>query len=1138
MRLRRLRIDRLPGITPGFELTDLAPGVNLISGPNASGKSSLIRALRHLLAGPAPDDPALLSLDAEFGNGGTWTVSRQGPAVQWQHDGRDAPPPRLPDAAALSGYWLTMENLLSKDATDADLEAELYRTLTGGFDLSGVRRALFEVRPLLGQREYRDLLKARDALREQVGESRALKRDEDALPDLRQRVAEARAAAERVKALQQAIEWLDLLEQQRALEAKLGSYPAAMARLRGNELEQLDALEADLAKADEAIRSARQRQAEARQALEDTGLADGLPTEAELATQTEALRQLRELAKASEETQEALQAALSAEATVRQLLGGQNPDQELSPTPALLQRAEQLSREQLLAQKRCIELSAQIDELPEAIPEPQLRRLQQGAEALRAWLSVAALSQEWPWGALTAVLGGALAAVAASLHELWLAATGGLIAMAGGGLAWWQGRVRSGKPQADFVVSGLPAPEGWTVASVRERCDAIESELAAARANNERVAQQARLAEQLAKVQREAEALTAEQQALANEIGMDPGQGVLNFDLFLRHLAQFQEARTQRDTLQRRLAAQAEKREVLEKSLRGFLARWGEPVSADISALTAGLEALQRRCRDARAASEKVTEGGREEVLARERHAEKTGEIQGLYTQAGLDEGDRAKLLTCLNQHEDWQQLSQRQQQLTGLIGGIRAALVEESHLIEQVEQGERASLQEQLAAEQRVAESLSELTVEVGRVSERLEQAGRDNKLEQTQATVDQQQDKLADALDTCLLGYAGQFLLDEVSAAYHQAHEPELLREGRSRFQRFTHHAWDLALDSADGLLAIEQASQRRHRLAELSTGTRMQLLLAMRTARLAHLEQGREALPLFLDEALTTSDEARFAAVAGALHVLASGENRQVFYLSARRQELALWQSLTGEQPRHIDLAAVRFAHATAAEDLQVAPLVAVPEPGDLSAEDYGVRLAVPPVDPRLADGQLHLFHLLRDDLSLLHRLLSDWRVETLGQLEALLASDAAANAIPDSSVRAQLAARIALARRWLAAWRQGRGRPVDRAVLAASGAVSDAFIEQTSALAGQLGGDGVALLEALRSGEVPRFRKDKIEELETWLEEAGYVDAAPVLDAEARLQQTLLGASDCAQSGTAVQQLVSWLESGTAASPATH
>ena len=48
MRLDRLRVEGVPGLPEPFVLVP-APGVNILLGPNASGKSSVARAVRGLL---------------------------------------------------------------------------------------------------------------------------------------------------------------------------------------------------------------------------------------------------------------------------------------------------------------------------------------------------------------------------------------------------------------------------------------------------------------------------------------------------------------------------------------------------------------------------------------------------------------------------------------------------------------------------------------------------------------------------------------------------------------------------------------------------------------------------------------------------------------------------------------------------------------------------------------------------------------------------------------------------------------------------------------------------------------------------------------------------------------------------------
>ena len=73
------------------------------------------------------------------------------------------------------------------------------------------------------------------------------------------------------------------------------------------------------------------------------------------------------------------------------------------------------------------------------------------------------------------------------------------------------------------------------------------------------------------------------------------------------------------------------------------------------------------------------------------------------------------------------------------------------------------------------------------------------------------------------------------------------------------------------------------------------------------------------------------------------------RQIFYLSARRHEPALWEQATGARPAVVDLAAVRFpAQVFAPEDYRVETPPALPAPNGRSAEEY----AKPPWACRIA------------------------------------------------------------------------------------------------------------------------------------------------------------------------------------------
>ena len=74
----------------------------------------------------------------------------------------------------------------------------------------------------------------------------------------------------------------------------------------------------------------------------------------------------------------------------------------------------------------------------------------------------------------------------------------------------------------------------------------------------------------------------------------------------------------------------------------------------------------------------------------------------------------------------------------------------------------------------------------------------------------------------------------------------------------------------------------------------------------------------------------------------------------------------------------------------------------------------------------------------------------------------------------------------------AWRIGRGRPVDRAALEASGVVSESFIDRLKDLAVEVEGDPLQLIDALEKGQVKRWRPAITERLREYLEDQGYLD----------------------------------------------
>lgn len=99
---KRLEIKRMPGIDPGFSL-ELGSGINIIYGPNASGKTTTAKSLAALLwPGNAPQRA---ELTANFTlDGVIWQTLLFGHDRQCQKGGVPADLPLLPPAEAFARY--------------------------------------------------------------------------------------------------------------------------------------------------------------------------------------------------------------------------------------------------------------------------------------------------------------------------------------------------------------------------------------------------------------------------------------------------------------------------------------------------------------------------------------------------------------------------------------------------------------------------------------------------------------------------------------------------------------------------------------------------------------------------------------------------------------------------------------------------------------------------------------------------------------------------------------------------------------------------------------------------------------------------------------------------------------------------
>ena len=1188
MHLTHLKINALPGIEPGFVFQPVAKGVNIVIGPNASGKSSLNRALAHLLQ-PQKGDPPALSLEARFDSDGTvWQARRSGSQVIWFCNGAQVPtsPPALPAAGQMGMYRLAMEHLLTDDQGDREIAKKLLHTLHGGFDLGEPRIALTAK---FASNEAKKLTEEQKARREVERNYKNLRQQEAKLPALGAAIAAAENAQSRRERLNQAIDLHYAIRKRKNTAEKLKLFPLGMGQLRGNEgnhLEELEKRIQDLrANLQEQENNLRTHQAE----LKRTGLEESRPEPEETAANEARLQRIRDKSIERESLEQQLTAA---DVDVRDAIAQLN-GHELAPSlnAESIQRSEAVAAPLLLAQTKRRELKQQLSLVGTSPEQPEIDRHRQGVNALRKWLAITADASDesqkksaWHlalplWMVLVAT---AFAGVAAYLQNAFAAVAGAAVSFA---TALWAllGKRRTKIPSSSeeakrsFIDTGLEPPVEWIRAKVREHLLGIEDRLSTLLLQEQRAANAEGIRNQIADVEGELAQLNEQKEVFIREIGFDPELPITNLPLFVARSVQWSKAR--REHAQRKAEIERLDGNITEaaKQIGGFIAQWSSGEISkffspndfvEIDVLSSAFYELKQCIADASQAQSHI------EIVQKAIHATQhqivsaRDDINKLFRDAGLspdglamstnasgggDEWTTAKqeLVRRIETRNEWRsataqltaerttenniRLSLRDHKdLDGLAGteATDEAKAERQYLAKCLRWA-RAGAAHQLERERdesaTQASKLENLREQRTQIRTVLDNAGQDRALENALSQEMRAQAVLEDRRDNAFLSEATNFLLDDVKQAFQAEHEPEVLRRARKLFAEVTSRAFDFDLGDNGEFIAQDNKQEAPRTLAELSCGTRMQLLLALRLAWMQTQERGASPLPLFLDEALTTSDEERFAVMAQSLERVSESEDRQIFYLSARRHELALWRQATGKQPAVSDLAAIRFrAEGAEPDDYKINPLPSVPAPDGQSPETYAALLGVPQYDPGTAAGGIHPFHLLRDDLNLLHRLMDTWHTKSLGQLQALLKSSAAQDAIGDANHRQRLLNRCAAACHWVELCRQGRGKPVDRSALQQSGAVSENFIDKATDLAGKCNGDAQCLISALRDGRLAGFWKNKMDELEQWFEEKGYIDNQPLVSAADQRRLVLLQIKPESNAQAAdISQLVDWL-----------
>lgn len=1132
---RHLEIRRAPGFTNGaFSLEELSPGINLIFGPNGVGKTTTADALKMLLWPElARKARAAVAGRLEI-ESDTWHVDVDISRIQYQREGQESAAPNLPPGDLHDRYSLSLHSLIRAD--DSQFAARILQEMAGGYDL---QRAAEVLQPRSNPPLHRSELGALDAARARLREARAnegsLLAEEARLQDLERERELAKDAKNRIRCVEAAMGLAEARGAEIQAASALEQYPVAMARLKGDEHDSIASARTAQREIQERVRRLEQDLAEARDQLARTGLQPGgLPGPLLPALRADCTK-LREAHRSIAELEQVLVRAKAARDSERRNLGDETDDERLARLDSAGVRSlTEFARKAGAVRADRLASDAELRRLVDHDEKADPESLGEGIKSLRAWLrtpdrratEASRLRKFGTMAGLALLVAGLLMILLYSVSPL-LGLTGTGVSILAGFLLWQINQGASADPhdrrslhEEDYTRLNLPSPDSWSTDAVESLLETLVPRQHDARGNAYNASRRAEiLASDVDLISREKE-IERKRLDLARLYSVTPDTSADQLLWFIERIGRWQDAQREVTAAEGALANARSRATHFHGNLEVRLAAFGyECIDPDeeVAHLEARNTAHQKAESDLKS-SDRLMDQLQEQLKGLD------SDCQRIAERLGLTPADEAVIADWCSTYKEFRSAHEH------LLKAREAVKIETNRLLATgaeptLRETPIADLEIELGESEAKAAGLDEINRKITSIETLIRSAKRSHDVEAALAEVARSESALSDLREPAVRSLIGGDLVNYVERATRDRNLPAVFHRARELFSRVTHGRYELSFGNGPepSFRAVDTRSGRGHSLDELSSGTRVQLLIAVRLAFVEAQEVGLK-LPIFLDETLANSDDARAVALIEAVIELAL-DGRQIFYFTAQADEIGKWQGLLrgGSELPHkvIDLIQVRQMEevSTAARfEIGEYPIPRVPSPNGDGHAEYGAKLRVPAVDLRAGVGNLHLWYLVEDPQDLYSLL--DLGVVCWGDLRNYLEAGGRRRVGPELYHR--LEARAGAAEEALQLSSVGRGKHVNRLVLADSGAVSDVFLDRVDDLCSSLGGDGVRLLEALENGDVRRFSAAKIDALRAYLEDNRYIESPdPLTSTEIRLR-TLAGAAPDMDAGLVTRE----------------
>ena len=1119
--IQNLEIRKMPGFERGMKrYSDFSPQINIIAGPNASGKSTTARAIQKLIW---QRNTARMNLEGDLRvNGEPWGVRIDSNFKQVQRSGIDDELRGLPAAESSDRYMLALHELILDEG--GDLAQKIIRESIGGVDLdkAAADRNYSSSVKTTGIGEYKAYKRATNTVLEQNRIQRDLKKESLELVILQEKKEEAEQAALKKELYQDLINYLKAEEVFGRANALLEEFPEVMENVRGDEAERVESLEKEMLSAKRSISNSKENLESLQTDLEKLDLPkEGIPaTEIdELELRTEAIKELERGLSEQKEKRDALD---SRKTKILDSIGkdintddwdGLNLD-EIGSLDQFLQDAHTTASRSNYWSTVLIELENQLLE-----PVADRETLNQAVKHLSLWLKETEENKGLPgWILISIALASGLTALVS--YFWWPGSLIGaaiVLTIALYGILAGRSSNRSHRTELreeDFKNTGLTAPEEWNPETVQQRLDELLESLKEAH-SQERIRQEKESAEKklrelsgnISELKDSRERLKDRLKALP-ELPFDDPENDNKLYWFLVRVLEWHEADDEQQDVDASLKDLRERYDEQLRRANAIIRPYRAANITDYATAHAQVKEL-KRLEDQRQKAFGQIEIEQKAISTASQSLETRQEEQNkIFQRLGTEPEDRNRVLELSRGLEEYQKAKNE-------FGFAEKDLQQKERKLKADPLFEKLQIKPELIALdeaellrnqfEKQASGLDDIQDKMSRIDERVKEAKRGHSLEDKLRAKDEALENLQVKYEQNLESLTGNLIVNRLREEMRESNRPKVFKRANRLFNRITKGQYEIGIDESDDatFVAYDTVKNEGLELDQLSSGTRIQLLLSVRLA-FVEMQEPALKLPILADELLANSDDQRARAIIEAL-IEISREGRQVFYFTAQADEVGKWKSVMenwdGVDLKEFYISDEDFEGSDPLFKVNSKPfdlMRKVPQPDGMGHDSYGEKLKRPVFNLTVHEPEsLHLWYLIEDP-----ELLSECLklgVDRWGKLNSFLNHGGVIDDLSKDNVE-EMRKKIDLLGRYQQLYRRGRSQPIKRHALEDSGAVSPTFIDSVSAKLTEVSGDPGALLEALNNSEVSGFRSSKTDELEEYLINNGYIDTREPLTQE--------------------------------------